>query len=80
MHGTGKEGRQNFVRKCRKERGQLGDKEADGVMLKVMHKVQFSVDRAIPLYVTGSYGLIHTPPNFKCTRNHYKIKINEGIC
>jgi len=38
MYGTDKEGRQKFVRKCRRERDHLGDKEADGVILKGMQK------------------------------------------
>jgi hypothetical protein len=38
MYKTDKERRQNFIRKCRRERDHLGDKEADGVMLKVMQK------------------------------------------
>jgi hypothetical protein len=79
MYGTDKEGRQNFVRKCRRERDHLGDKEADGVMLKGMQKLQVSVDRASLLYITGSYGPIHTPTNSKCTRNFYEIKTNKCI-
>jgi len=63
MHGTDKESRQNFVRKCRREKEHLGDKDADWVILKGMQKVQAIVDRASLFYVAGSYGNIHIPPN-----------------
>ena len=79
MHWTDKKGRQNFVRKCRRETDHLGDKDADRVMLKGTQKVEVSVDRDSLLYVAGSCGPIHIPPNSKCTRNIYEIKTKECI-
>jgi hypothetical protein len=63
--GQKKADRQNFVRKCRRERDRLGYKDADGLMFKGTQTVQVSVDRASLLYVAGSYEPIRIPPNFQ---------------
>ena len=74
MHGTDKAGRQSFVRKCRRKRDHLGDKDVDGLTFKGMQTVQVSVDRASLVYVAASYGPIRIPPNSKCARNFMRFK------